>query len=227
MNKNYPETVGKIVSDYIDRLRDHLKAGIQKEDQEDFIREMESHIYESYINDPTEGDVDRILTVLKRIGEPSQLFTKKMPELMVKKGKEKKRIMYIFGGILIALFGLPLGLGGVGIVIGIMAAIFGLLIAYYATAVSFVVGGVAGLIASVIHIIDPWFIEKLIEINGHVAEFHHFFANPRMDGVVGAVICILLMFIGVLMIYAGKYIFKGLRFVFNSVLGKIKRKKTS
>ena len=53
-NNNYPANVEKIVDDYVERLKQNLK-GLPETDRQEFVKEMQSHIYESYINDSTWG----------------------------------------------------------------------------------------------------------------------------------------------------------------------------
>ena len=126
MKNNYPESVEKIVNDYIERVHNHLK-NLPEKDKEDFLKEIESHIYESYISEKNGDDVGKILSVLKKIGEPSEVFYKKAPHSMYKIGKEKNIPLYILIGALIAIFGLPLGFGGLGVILGILGILFGLI----------------------------------------------------------------------------------------------------
>ena len=143
MNNNYPESVEKIVNDYLSRLKEHLN-GLPEKDQAEFIKEIASHIYESYTGEECEDGVERILSVLKKLGEPSTVFSQKIPAKMVHKGKEKNLPLYILSGVLIGLFGIPLGISGIAIVISMIGTIFALLVAYFATAISLVVAGFLG-----------------------------------------------------------------------------------
>ena len=218
MEINYPKSVEKIVKNYLDRLREYLK-GLPEGDQDEFIREIESHIYESYKNDTTGDDIDRILGVLKKLGEPGDVYAEKAPGAMVKMGSRKKRPFYILGAGLIAFFALPMGLGAVGIIIGLIAAIFGLMIGYFATAVSFVFGGFLGIVLSIIKIASPEFLDEvIISLGGQPSHF----LNPTVEGILGLIISMILAGLGILMLYFGKYIFKGIKFLVNISAAKIK-----
>ena len=69
MTNELNEQVRKIVENYLGRLRRHLK-GLPEGDSEELVREIYSHIYDSYSENATEDEVERILDVLDRLGEP-------------------------------------------------------------------------------------------------------------------------------------------------------------
>lgn len=218
MKINYPEPVEKIVNNYLERLEEYLQ-GLPASDKEEFIKEIESHIYESYQNDATGDEIDRILRVLKKLGEPGDVYAKKVPEAIVKIGTERKRPLYILGAILIAFFALPLGMGAVGVIIGVIGAIFGLLAAYFVTAFGFVLAGFLGIIFSIIKIAHPEFLDEvIIKLGGQVSHFFH----PTLEGILGLIACLILAGIGVLMLFFGRNIFKGLKFLWNISIAKIK-----
>ena len=53
MTNDFGEQVGKIVTNYMERLKNQLK-GFPQEDRDELVKEIHSHIYESYKSDPTE-----------------------------------------------------------------------------------------------------------------------------------------------------------------------------
>lgn len=221
MNNSYSENVKKIVNDYLEKISVHMKNMPQK-DKDDFIMEIESHIYESYMNDKNENEIDRILSALNKFGDPSEVFQKKGPETMYKIGKEKNIPLYIIIGTLIAIFGLPLGFSGLGVLLGLLGLLLGILIAYFATALGFTLGGMAGIFASIIHIVDPTFFHR---ISGETITFStgfFSFPNTTVEGVFGIFISLILTALGLFMFFSGKYIFRGLRTVTNLSFKKIK-----
>ena len=61
---NYPESAGKIVDDYLQRVKAKLR-GVPSNEEAEFLREIESHIYEAYQQTAGENHVERILSVLR------------------------------------------------------------------------------------------------------------------------------------------------------------------
>ena len=75
---NYPVAVGKIVDDYLERVKSQLRL-VPAREQEDFLREIQSHVYEAYQQTPVEDDVARILAVVpcrKSCAHPKSLQTR-------------------------------------------------------------------------------------------------------------------------------------------------------
>lgn len=217
MSPEFSDAVKKIVNDYIERLK-KLMNGIPEKERDEFVKEIESHIYESYMNQQGEDDVQSILNVLNKLGEPAEVYSKRVPENIVSVAKEKKWPMYILGGTLIGLFGIPLGLGGIGIIIGIMGVIFGLLVAYYATAFSLILAGFLSLVVSIVRMVDPTFLEQFIEYSDH----WFYFSSPLAEGIIGIGASIIIAGLGLAMLILGKHIFRGFSFLTKSAFKKIK-----
>ena len=181
MANNFSPSVEKIVNDYLKRLKLHLKRFPEK-DKEELIKEVYSHIYESFISDPTEDEIDRILNVLNKLGEPSEAVSSRMSTAMVSMGKRRKLPLYSLAGVTIALFGVPLGIGGFAFLLGVLITVAALIFSYYITAFSFVIAGWVGLIAAIIKIVDPSFLER------YEIEAFTLFPDPTLSGVVGIII---------------------------------------
>ena len=58
---NYPEVVPKIANDYLERVKSQLRL-VPVRERDEFLREIESHLYEAYQQTPGEDDVARIAT---------------------------------------------------------------------------------------------------------------------------------------------------------------------
>jgi len=221
MKNNYPENVEKIVNDYLSRVRNHMK-GVPETDRNDFLKEIDSHIYESYIDEKNGDEVGKILKVLKKFGEPSEVFSKSAPQSMYKIGKEKNIPLYILIGALIAIFGLPLGFGGLGVILGILGVLLGIVAAYYAVAIGFTLGGLAGVIASIIHIADPEFFLNLTGESDMITIGFLQISNPTLEGVLGIFASFILAALGIFLLFMSKYIFRGLKTIWELSSKKMK-----
>jgi uncharacterized membrane protein len=89
MGNELPEAVEKIANDYLDRLSEHL-AAMPAGDRRELLDEIRSHIHDAYMNESTGSDVDRILSVLRKLGEPAEVISNRMPKAVEKMGKGKK-----------------------------------------------------------------------------------------------------------------------------------------
>jgi len=215
MTNNFSPSVEKIVNDYLKRLKLHLK-GFPEKDKEELVKEVYSHIYESFVSDPTEDEIDRILSVLNKLGEPTEVVSSRMSTAMVSMGKKRKLPLYILAGVTIALFGVPLGIGGFAFLFGILITIGALIFAYYITAFSLVLSGWLGLIASIIKIADPGILDR------YGVETMTFFADPTLSGIVGIIVSIICAALGFFMFWLGKYMMQGIRFLFSLPFEKVK-----
>ncbi len=221
MGNKYPENVEKIVEDYLSRVRSNMK-GVPDIDKDDFIKEIDSHIYESYSDEKNGDEVGKILKVLKKFGEPADVFTKSAPKTMYKIGKEKNIPLYILIGALIAIFGLPLGFGGLGVILGILGVLLGIVASYYAVAIGFTFGGLAGIFASIIHIIDPDFFVSLTGDADIIRVGFLHISNPTLEGILGIFVSFILTALGIFLLFMSKYIFRGLKTIWELSSKKLK-----
>jgi len=152
------EPVEKIIQNYLNRLKRHLK-GLPENEQEELLKEVHSHIYESYISDPNENEVERIFDVLDRLGEPAEVASSRMSNAIVTMGKKKKLPFLILSGLLIGLIGVPLGIGGAGILFGLLSTVLVLILSFYILAFSLLFTGWIGVIVSIVRLINPYFLD--------------------------------------------------------------------
>ena len=143
MANGFSGPVAQIVDNYLERLKKGLK-GIPAKDQEELVKEINSHIYESFRADPTPDEVARILRVLDKLGEPAAVIAARMPEAMVTLGKKRKLPFLILAGLLIAFFGVPIGLGGLSAAVGVIIGVLALVLAFYIVAFSLILTGWLG-----------------------------------------------------------------------------------
>src|SRR5215470_5060549 len=106
----YSEAVATIVEDYLERVRGLLQS-LPSGQQEEFLKELRSHIYEAYRESSQQEGVAKILGVLRKLGEPAEVVSDRLPDSLVRSGAKHKMPLYVLGGIFIAIFGIPLGFG--------------------------------------------------------------------------------------------------------------------
>jgi uncharacterized membrane protein len=223
----YPEVVAKIAGDYMERVKSQLRL-VSTQEQGDFLREIESHLYEAYQQMPGEDDVARILAVLRNFGEPAEVVSDRLPGALVRSGTKRNLPLYVAGGILIALFGLPLGSAGAGVLVGLLAAVAGLLVAYYAVAGSFLLVGAVTMLMGFLRILLPQVFERLvtlgyIQFNGPVGEFLDNF-SPAYQGLLHHPVCQLICRGRLGHAVNGEpYMLRGLRFLFSLTFDWMRR----
>ncbi len=223
---SYPEVVAKIAKDYLDRVKSQLGL-VPAHEQGEFLREIESHLYEAYQQTPGEDDVTRILTVLRNFGEPAEVVSDRLPGSMVRSGTKRNLPLYVVGGILIALFGLPLGSAGVGVLVGLLAALAGILVAYYAVAGSFLLVGALTMLLGLTRILLPQLFDRLVvlgyvQLNGPVGEFLDNF-SPGYQGLLMILFASVFAAGGLGMLWVGRYLLRGLRFLFSLTFDWMRR----
>jgi uncharacterized membrane protein len=213
MNSDFPQSVSRIVDDYLDRLSAHLK-GMPGADREELLTEIRSHIFESYREEASPDEIDRILKVLRRLGEPTDVASTRFANAVERMGRGKKAPLYILAGVLIALFGVPLGLGAIAILVGLLIALFGLLVGYFGAAVSFVVAGFLTAILCGIAIVNPEILFSVNRMSGtQVFQFGPFQHNPELAGLIGLIVSVIILALGLLMLWGGRFLWKGFCFV--------------
>jgi len=214
MSNGFSGPVAQIVDNYLERLRKGLR-GIPATDQDELVREIHSHIYESFRADPTPDEVTRILHVLDKLGEPSAVISSRLPEAMVTLGKKRKLPFLILAGALIAFFGVPLGLGGLGAAVGIIIGLLALVLAFYVVAFSLILAGWLSALVLVVRVFKPGFLDPYLNIYPLVAD-------PTLNIVIYIFGALIVAAVGFGMLWLGTRLMRGIRFVFRFLVGKIK-----
>lgn len=214
MANGFSGPVAQIVDNYLERLKKGLK-GIPPKDQDELVREINSHIYESFRDDPTPDEVARILKVLDKLGEPAAVLSARMPEAMVTLGKKKKLPFLILAGLLIAFFGVPLGLGGLSAAVGLIIGVLAVVVSFYIVAFSLILVGWLSAVIMIVRIFSPAFLDPWIDIYPLVPD-------PALNTVIYILGALLLAALGFGLLWLGSRLMRGVRFVFRFLIGKIK-----
>jgi uncharacterized membrane protein len=222
MTSDFPESVEKIVNDYLDRLGSRL-TGMPDGDRSELVNEIRSHIYESYTAEGGGDEIARILAVLRRLGEPADVIASRMPQAVTRLGKLRKAPLYILAGVLIACLGVPLGMGAAALLVGLLAALLGLMLAFYGTGVSMVLVGFVTALVSATTILAPGLPYTLNDIMGaEVVHFGPFQHNPQLAGVIGLILSLIVGGLGLLLLWSGRYVWRGFRFVIVLIVAKVR-----
>lgn len=222
----YPEPVTTIANDYLERVKAHLRS-VPAREQDEFLKEIQSHIYEAYQQTPGENDVARILAVLRNLGEPADMVADRLPDAMLRSGAGRNLPLYILGGLFVALFGIPLGAGGLGVLIGLLGGLAGLLVGYFAVAGSTLLVSALFLLLGSIRVVAPHVWDNLlaagiIQMNGPPAEFLDRFTVAD-QGFVMIMAGGILGIAGLGLLWVGKRLIRGLGFLFALCLDRSRR----
>ena len=219
--EDYPEAVAKIVDDYLQRLRKHARLA-PAEEQAELLTAVQSKISTAYQSAAGDDPVSKILTVLSNLGEPIEVVAARFPKAMIHSGLKHKWPLYLLGGVLIALFGLPLGFGGAGVLIGIFCALAGIVVAFYATAGSFLFTGSLLSILGFVRMAEPAFWNRLVALGYIQMDFHWLnwrlgdlweAMTPEGQGFLILFIAAAFLAAGLGMLWVGRRSLHGLRFL--------------
>ena len=214
--ENYPEIVAKIANDYLARVKSKLNL-VPPAEQDEFLREIQSHMFEAYQRTPGEDDVARILTVLRNLGEPAEVVADRLPGAMVRSGSERNLPLYIVAGIFIALFGIPLGFGGVSVLVGLLLALTWFVVVFFAITGSVLLAGSVIMLIGLSRFFVPQLFDRLvslgfIELNGPAELITQF--SPADQGLFIVLFASVILAAGLGMLWVGKHLLRGLRFLF-------------
>jgi hypothetical protein len=146
---------------------------------------------------------------------------------MVRSGARRNLPLYMAGGMLIALFGIPLGFGGMAVLAGLMAALAAFAIIYYTFAGIVLLVGAVFMLFGVVRVLLPGVWDKLvalglIQMNGLMTEFIDHL-SPTDQGLLMILIAAMFAVSGLGMLRLGKHLLRGLRFLFNLVVDGLRR----
>jgi hypothetical protein len=222
----YPEVVSKLADDYLQRVKLQLRQ-LPAPEQNEFLREIESHLYDAYQQMPGEDDVTRMLAVLRNFGEPIEVVQDRLPGAMLRSGTKRYLPLYIVGGILIALFGIPLGFGGMAVLAGILITLATMVAVFYAIGGLVFLTGALFMLLGFARINAPAFWERMvalgfIRMDGPVGDFLDQLPPPE-QGLIMIVFAALVVAGGLGMLWVGRYLIRGLRFLFSLALDRVRQ----
>jgi uncharacterized membrane protein len=213
-DRPWSTSVEKIVRHYMGRLESMLQ-GLPRDDRDELLREVHSHIYESYQDRPGENEIDRILDALTRLGEPAEVVSGLISPALVRMGRVRRIPFYMGAGALLIFAGLPLGLTATVFLLAVALAVAAVILVYYATAVSLAAVGALGFFITMIKYISPTLaveIGRILHLRG-----------PDMDNLAARLLLsLVLLSLGLFLLWLSRYLTRGLRFFFRFIGTKVK-----
>ena len=222
----YSEAVTKIVDDYLERLKSQLRQ-VPAKDQNEFLREIASHIFEAYQHeDSGTDDVSRILRVLRNLGEPAEVVSDRLPGERSGSAKTWNVPLRLLGLILLAVFGIPLVFGAAGVLIGVLVGMAAVLVSYYAAA------GVTALLSATFFMLgmsrfyqpelwDRLLAMGIIHMDVNMADFLDRL-SPSAQGNLFILCAIILASVALAMLWCGRYLVRALRFLVGLAFDRIR-----
>ena len=67
------KTAQKIYDDYISRIK-RTTAPLNKEDTEEILMELNSHIYEGMMNKPQKSEIENLVNITEKLGAPEEIL---------------------------------------------------------------------------------------------------------------------------------------------------------
>jgi hypothetical protein len=146
---------------------------------------------------------------------------------MVRSGTRRNLPLYLIGGILVMLFGIPLGFGGFGVLLGLLAALAGTLAAYFAFTASLFLTGALITLVGLIRFLFPAFWDRLIDLGliQMSAPLGDLFDRlSPSDGGLLMILCGSTLLVAAWgMFRLGKHLLRGLRFLFSLTFDWVRR----
>lgn len=214
---DYPPAVAAIVADYLDRVRALVPQAAVLE-RDDLLKELQSHVYEAYQQTPRGEEVAGILSVLRRLGEPADVVSDRLSQAIVRSGTARLLPLQILGGIVIALFGIPLGFAGVATLAGMLLSLAAVVASYYAVVGSVLLTGAVFMALGFVRVFGPELWDRLqalgiVQMDPYTTEFLDHL-SPASQGVLMILLGTLCIAIAIVMVWLGRYLVRGLRFLF-------------
>lgn len=206
---NNTSAVEKVVNDFLIRVKDRIGPDATG-DKERFMTDLKGRIEALYNEEQTGDEIDRILNVIRKIGEPEQVAASfRKPEGKSEQTTSRSPLFWVLMIFLGLVFGLPVAMGALGALIGLCAGLIGILVGYVAVGVGLTFGGLATLVVSFLVLFAP---DALIAINAffdmEMVHYGMFNFSPFIGGIIGMVAGGVMTGIGGLILFSTRYIFK-------------------
>jgi len=93
----------KIWNDYFRRIRKNLIL-LNQQQKQDMIKELEGHIYESFMESDGENETEKLLNALERMGDPDEFLKPLLSKELLIKGTKSFSLIAIFKGLYLNIY---------------------------------------------------------------------------------------------------------------------------
>jgi len=93
----------KIWNDYFRRIRKNLSL-LNQQQKQDLIKELEGHIYESYLESEGGNETEKLLNALERMGDPDEFLKPLLSKELLMKGTKSFSPIAIFKGLYLNIY---------------------------------------------------------------------------------------------------------------------------
>jgi hypothetical protein len=140
---------------------------------------------------------------------------------------KRKLPLQILIGIVIAVFGIPLGFSGVAVLVGVLTALVGVIVAYYAASAAALLVGITALGLGLTRLYQPQVWDFLVALGvittgEPIGEFFDVL-SPSSQGLALISLGCLFVAVATLMLWTGMYLVHGMRFLFRILFDWIRR----
>ena len=133
-------------------------------------------------------------------------------------GSKRNLPLYILAGILIAMFGVPLGFGGVCVLVGLLLALTWIVLVFFAITGTTLLAGSLMMLLGLSRYFLPQLFDRMLELG--VIQIHEPLEflmqfSPAEQGMFFVVFASVILAAGLGMLWVGKRMLRGLRFLFS------------
>ncbi|WP_412467350.1 HAAS signaling domain-containing protein [Pedobacter sp. KLB.chiD] len=164
------QSAERIYQDYLYRIRKEVK-GLNQQNQDEILMELNSHIYENLQEHPTGNEVEKLLNILEKLGRPEEILKPLVADKKLTEATQTFNPIAVFKALLLNLtngisyiifFILYLFLFGFVFLIGAKIWNPSQVGFFYKPGEVFIIGLSKGLVNPADEILGNWFIPVMI-----------------------------------------------------------------
>ncbi|MCX2495699.1 DUF1700 domain-containing protein [Pedobacter sp. PF22-3] len=96
------QSAERIYKDYLYRIRKEVK-GLNQQNQDEILMELNSHIYENLQEHPTGNEVEKLLDILEKLGRPEEILKPLVADKKLAEATKTFNPIHVFKALLLNL----------------------------------------------------------------------------------------------------------------------------